>query len=438
MKFRIEATGYLEWKISDGVSECRWEGDPTTPAGFAVLRRAAEQLMGTGNGTLETALSFVQAVQAGATCYGPPVEELQAQAREADHRAANADKILPRITCLGDVQPQAVEWLWPGHIPLGAISLIVGRPGEGKSFLSCDLAARISTGTPWPDGSPCARGSVLYMVAEDTAEHVIRPRLDAHHADVWKCHVLEGGLITTPATPDADGATREMYLSLADLPLIETTLSFRPDTRLLIVDPVGSFLAAKTDAHRDNEVRSVLTPIAKLAERLKLAVLLIAHRRKSGADFADDLVLGSRAFTGIARSVWHLSCDPENPDRRLFLPGKNNLARRQQGYAFSITDDPARLYWERDRIDLSADAGLAAEQSVDHGQRGRPPAARDAAAEWVVMELKNGARPAGEIQEAAESAGYSWSTIKRAAEVVGVVRKPRGFGQGYSWELPQN
>ncbi len=67
----------------------------------------------------------------------------------------------PILTCLADVEPRPVSWLWPGRIPLGRITLLVGRPGEGKSFLTTDAAARVTTGTPWPDGSDCPQGSVI-------------------------------------------------------------------------------------------------------------------------------------------------------------------------------------------------------------------------------------------------------------------------------------
>ena len=59
--------------------------------------------------------------------------------------------------------------------------------------------------------------------------------------------------------------------------------------------------------------------MTKLAEKYGPAVLIVAHRRKTGGNIADDLALGSRAFTGIARSVWHLTRDSDDKSRRLLL-----------------------------------------------------------------------------------------------------------------------
>src|SRR3954452_1195191 len=49
--------------------------------------------------------------------------------------------------------PQKVPWLWPDRIPLGRITLLVSDPGLGKSLLTLDIAARVSTGAPWPDAN---------------------------------------------------------------------------------------------------------------------------------------------------------------------------------------------------------------------------------------------------------------------------------------------
>ncbi|HEX3987952.1 MAG TPA: AAA family ATPase, partial [Verrucomicrobiae bacterium] len=92
----------------------------------------------------------------------------------------------PVLISLADVTEQNVQWLWPGKMPLGRITLLVGRAGEGKSLLTTDLAARVTTGAPWPDGSPCPQGSVIFVSTEDGSSDTIKPRCLAHHADCGK------------------------------------------------------------------------------------------------------------------------------------------------------------------------------------------------------------------------------------------------------------
>lgn len=69
-----------------------------------------------------------------------------------------------------------------------------------------------------------------------------------------------------------------------------------PDCRLIVLDPITSFLSGRTNLHRDDEVRAALSGLAELARERNLTVVLIAHNRKSSADFAVDAVLGSRGL----------------------------------------------------------------------------------------------------------------------------------------------
>ncbi|MCA9270288.1 MAG: AAA family ATPase, partial [Planctomycetales bacterium] len=337
----------------------------------------------------------------------------------------------PILTCLADVEPRDVSWLWPERIPLGRITLLVGRPGEGKSFLTTDAAARVTTRTPWPDGSDCPQGSVILISAEDDPADTIRPRLDAHCADVRRVHLLS-------AVRRVDGDEQyERLITLADVDAIEASLLKLPDCKLIVVDPIGSFLGGGTDAHRDNEVRGVLAPIAKLAEKHGPAVLVVAHRRKSVGNFADDTALGSRAFTGIARAVWHLTRDVNNKARRLLLPGKNNLAHEGDGLAFSIIGEPARISWERDPVAMSADDALAAEGQAREQKPGPEAKALDAASAWLGKTLASGPRLAKDLlDEWKNGQGGSKRTLDRAKQSLAVeAYRPETPGPWW-WRLP--
>ena len=331
----------------------------------------------------------------------------------------------PSLVCLADIEPRPIKWIWPLRIAAGRITLTVGMPGAGKSFLTCDMAARVSTGTHWPDGSECQRGSVVFITAEDDPHDTIRPRLDALGADVSHIHLLSGVLQTEK------GKTEELMFSLGDVDILRQTLEKIDDCRLVVIDPIGSFLGGRCDAHRDNEVRSVLAPIAKLAEEFGPAVLIVAHRRKSSSAIADDTALGSRAFTGIARSVWHLSLDSENRDRRLLLPGKSNLAAEATGLAFAINGEPARVQWEPDPVEMTADEALAHENgaTVEHSAVGE-------ATDWLRETLSNGPRLSREIKQDAKRDGIAWRTVERARAKLGVCTGPDGFRGCWVWTLP--
>jgi putative DNA primase/helicase len=363
---------------------------------------------------------------------GPNLAQVPPAPAAAEDRSANSPTAGPKLVCLADVEPTAVKWLWPGRIPQGRITLVVGRPGEGKSFLSIDVAARVTTGTPFPDGSECPTGSVLFVCGEDDPHDTIRPRLDRAYADVSRVHLLSAVL-----RPGPDGDLREFMFTLADVRALEDALQRVPDCRLIVIDPIGSFLGGRTDAHRDNEVRGVLAPVAELAKRYGAAVLVIAHRRKSSGDTADDLALGSRAFTGIARAVWHVSPDRDNPERRLMLPGKNNLAKKGGGLAFTLIGDPVpTVSWEREPVNMNADDALAAER--DDGTPGPEPEKRDQAADWLRDILADGPVKVADIQQAAKDAGLTFGgAVRRARQELGIKPYKGQFQDGWYWRLPE-
>jgi hypothetical protein len=81
------------------------------------------------------------------------------------------DVVLVRLS---DVAPVAIDWVWPGRLPAGKLTLVVGDPGVGKSWLTLDMAARISRELPWPDGGRAPLGDVVLLSAEDAPPDVWR------------------------------------------------------------------------------------------------------------------------------------------------------------------------------------------------------------------------------------------------------------------------
>ena len=312
--------------------------------------------------------------------------------------------------CMADVERKPIRWLWPGRIPSGALTLLVGRGGEGKSFLCADLASRVSTGTPWPDGTACERGSVLLACAEDDPETVIGPRLDALRADSSRVHIVTGTELRSKKGQRA--------FTLADVPAVAAALDSLPDCRLIVVDPIGSFLTSGTDAHRDNEVRAVLDPLARLAAERGLAVVIVAHRRKGATDHAGDAAMGSAAFVNLARAVWHLGRDPDDKARRLFLPAKMNGAPEPMGLAFTVAGEPAAIHWDREPVEQSATDALRAEQAA---RRPGPEAdAQRDAESFLRRALAAGPMPSKELDEWARAEGVARRTLERARKAVGV------------------
>ena len=152
--------------------------------------------------------------------------------------------------------------------------------------------------------------------------------------------------VQTCALPICSNDGKPRYLSLAShLPVIEEWLKAHPEVRLFVVDPISAFMG-DGDSHKNAEVRAVLGPLADLAERHRLAVLGITHLTKGQAK-AINRIIGSIAFVAAARAAWLIGEDPDTPERRLFLPVKNNLGKAG-GLAYRLVgeDQATRIEWD--------------------------------------------------------------------------------------------
>jgi hypothetical protein len=354
---------------------------------------------------------------AGAPLPEPPVlrDVLQMQS-DFTPRRRNNQPSLP-LRRVADVQPEPMSWLWPGWLPLGKLAVLEGDPGAGKSTLALTIAATVTQGGFWPDGSRCEHpGAVVVLSAEDGLADTIRPRLEAACADLTRVHAVELDCGGGPVT-------------LAD-PRVEATLR-GVDARLLVVDVLAAFLPAATDAYKDADVRRILAPLADVAARTRTTVLLLRHLRKAGEGKAIHRGGGSIGIIGAARSAMLAAPDPDDPTLRVLASVKSNLALAPPSITYRLVDDPARgcavLRW----VGLSgrgADDLLVAP--------GRGDALNDAAG-WLREYLAEhgGSAPSAEVKRAAAAAGISVRTLARAARVVGVIKESGGYPRGTTWRI---
>jgi DNA-binding transcriptional ArsR family regulator len=267
----------------------------------------------------------------------------KAATRHERREQENAERAL--LQPFSEIEPKPVEWLWPGRIAIGKLAIYAGDPGIGKSQASLDIAARISKGIAFPDHAPCESGDVLILTREDDPDDTIRRRLDALEADVTRIHYLAARL-----APDNQ---REItLLNIETFTDAVDQIRIKGGTcRLLIIDPLEDFFDG-SDVNKNTNVRAVMSGIITLAREERFTVIAVQHLNKTSSTAAYR-VGGSIAFTALARSVWIFAKDRRNPDRRLFLPLKNNLGNDIDGFEYSIeqTGDSSRLVWGKEITD---------------------------------------------------------------------------------------
>jgi len=320
------------------------------------------------------------------------------------------------LVTLSDVPEEPIEWLMPNRIARGVLNLVAGAPGIGKSLFATMLAAIGSVGGTMPGATEkCEPFSTLFLAAEDSPAR-IRARVAAAGGDLSRVRVLRGIRVRS-------GLSGPVYIS-AHLQQIERAIE-RTGASLVVFDPAGAFVGPGIDAHKDHELRPLLEGVARLAERCKVAVLILAHLNKAVGASAAHRVLGGVAWTAAARSALLLAKDENEKTRVVLAAIKSNLAELPSGMAFKIKSlgEGAAPYLEAvpGAVNTTADA-LVAEN--------RP--GRDGAVGEAVAFLKDALDPAGtwrksaEVSKAAEEAGIAPRTLKRARKRLGVEREKRG------------
>ena len=334
------------------------------------------------------------------------------------------------LTCAGTIRPRPVFWLWDGRLALGTLGLLAGREGLGKSTLAYWVAARITRGELPGEFQGVAK-SVLVCATEDSWEHTIVPRLLAAGADLQRVFRV-------------DVVHEFVHVGLS-LPRDLTQLrqaAAQTDAALLLLDPLMSRLG-KLDTHRDAEVRQALEPLVAVADQARMAVLGLIHHNKSGSTDPLQLVMGSKAFTAVARSVHTVVPDPDDDIRRLFGTPKNNLGRTDlPTLAFTIQSHPidtdegtawtGRLEWGEELAESIAETMRRA--NIDDDDR----SAAAEAADWLrdYMGMEGGQVPSADAKKAARQAGHSDKSLRAARERLKLKVIHHGFPRVTYWEFP--
>ncbi|MEW1834534.1 AAA family ATPase [Microbacterium sp. NPDC079995] len=247
-------------------------------------------------------------------------------------RASGRRKLV--ATPLAGREGAATEWAIDRMIPMGVVSALAGRGGIAKSTVLALLTAYWTHGGLPGDlrGKPTG---VMIVSGEDDIDHQLVPRLRAAGADLNYVKALEVSM-------EKDGEDEEIPTVLdlgTDLRDLEALIE-ETGTRILIIDPIVSFIDGNPD--RVKEVRTALDPLAAMARRLNIAVIVVGHFRKSGGGPAGDMMSGSHAWRDIVRSLMLMAVDAET-NERIVTVDKLNYGAAGLSWLFEVetADVPA-------------------------------------------------------------------------------------------------
>ncbi len=324
---------------------------------------------------------------------------------------------VPVLISLDEVESKPIVWLWRGWIPAGMLSICDGLPGDGKSTMLIDIAARVSTGREMPDGSPgVASGGVLFLSFEDPAAEILRPRFEAAGADLPRVHVHH------PETEES--------FSLGKGCALESMISEHA-VSIVIIDPLITAVPGGTDMHKGQDARRVLTPLARIAARTGAAIIGVRHFNKGEGRSALLRGEGSIGISGTARSVFVVAKDLDDDRARVLARSKSNLGPPVTSRSFALVGCPDRP--DVPRIDWRGESRYGADDltgPADPGSRG----ALEKAVDFLRGELADGPKPSADLHAAADVAGHSKRTVKRARDELGV--QSRKIGDAWVSSLP--
>ena len=262
------------------------------------------------------------------------------------------DPSIPLTVKMSQVVPLTVQWLMRNRIARRFITVMAGRTGIGKSFVACDLIARISRGgeIPFSNGERFPVGGTL-IISEDSHEYVLAPRLIDAGADMNRINAMTW-------------AAMGQY-NLGDIGMLDDAANeVEGGPTVVVIDPPTNFLEG-TDEHKNSEVRQLVMKIVEWALGRDVAVLFILHVNKNAKGVeALNRVMGSVAWVTTARIAHTFCTDPNDPDRALWVPMKNNLGPKEKAIAYKIikTDDGTRVEWVEE-VDITADAAMNNERA---------------------------------------------------------------------------
>ena len=349
---------------------------------------------------------------------------LEARASEALSTPTASRKI--DMSKASTITPEAISWLWNDWLARGKIHILAGMAGTGKTTLSLSIAATISKGGFFADGSRAEIGNVIIWSGEDDASDTIIPRLIAADADLDRIQIINGCVYDL---------NKDAFDPSSDISLLQDAVTEMGGVSLFLLDPIVT--AVSGDMNMANNVRRGLQPLVDFARQNDAAILGITHFAKGskGAN-PQERVIGSQAFSAVARLVL-VAAMQEDGQSRVLAKAKANICLDQGGIEYEIEPctlesgiNTTRVRWG-EKIDGSSRAILDTFESSELEPDDDP---KDA----LERILREGAKDSKTVKQTMLNNGYSNKQTRTASERLNVIKARDGFGVETKsfWSLP--
>jgi len=330
-----------------------------------------------------------------------------------------------------DVKVRAVPWVFPDVLPAYMNTAITGDAGQGKTLVAVDMTARVSRGSPFPvydRAGPAIKGHVFYITSEGVPEMILVPRLMAAGADLDKITIIEGVYLKSKEF--------SMFDITQHLPQLEQRARDFPDLKMMVFDPIASFLPERINPNQQNAVRQAMDKISGLAYKLGIAAPTIMHFSKAPGVKAIHRTSGSVQFEASVKMSWSVirrEGDPRNV--RLLVPQKSNITGGYKSLEFTICPIEFPAPDNSKEIIRTAKIEYGALVDEDPESLISPPQETDnhvvRASEFLTRKLREGTTLyAVPLIDEAERAGVPKWALYKAKDKLGVEHDKEGHFQG--------
>jgi hypothetical protein len=176
---------------------------------------------------------------------------------------------------------RAVRYAVKGLLPLGRLTLLIGKPGSTKTLALIDLAAQLSVGDVMGDLHR-RRVTTLYITMENSREESLAPRARAAGFDMSHLYHWGGNL----DLPDQMDELRSWVKQIK--------------AKLVVIDTINDYARLSLNNSQQN-AKKVFQPLLSMAEQLDCAVVCVIWATKAGKGV--NAVGGSVGNSGTARNV---------------------------------------------------------------------------------------------------------------------------------------
>lgn len=308
------------------------------------------------------------------------------------------------IRRMSEVREKPVEWITSQYIPTDTITLIAGNGGVGKTAIWCNLVAAVTSGrdsifdqavaNPFTVGRSQQVGNALVLSSEDDSS-TLHARLRVAGANMERVHYV-------PIDDEHFG----------DILFGSTTLEkliddIRP--RVVVFDPIQSFLPPHVNMAKRNQIRACLNPLIGWGKKYHTTFIIILHTRKGTSVSGRDRIADSADIFDIARAVYIVG-KADKSGLVYLSQEKNSYAAAQPTILLRMEDVDGT-----GRVVYCGTSELRDADYVQKAAQERPAPKLATAREFIIKQLSDGNEHyAEEMRNLAMANGISAKTYTNA------------------------